>query len=342
MLAHLAALSLSVNLGAHVTHLTTSKFEALVDGRDKKTVWFVMFHGEHCPSCQVVYPEVVRASQDGAGLVQFGEVDNRAEYALAQRFGVTTIPTFYIFAHRKELVWREPVSARAILAAAAQHVPDLSRTVNASWLRDPALRAAILFSDSDAAPPVWAGVSCAVGDRIAVGKTRNATYFRRFRVRKAPAIVLVDGDRQWTYTGPVAVPDIAGAIKRFFAGEITPTPAPTRPPRERARPIADAATFRRECRDSGAFCVLHGADAAATQLEDLAQCYNRDRFRFFTCGAECPLTYARSGVWIFHSRREEAIVVDDLGAVAAALDQVLDGTATFTPVKKLKERQTTV
>jgi hypothetical protein len=229
-----------------------------------------------------------------------------------------------------------------MLSAVGQHIRDMAKTVNASWLENPSLQAAILFLRGEKTPPVWAAVSCAFakGD-ILIGKTQNATYFRRFKVKKMPTILMIDGSKRWTYSGPMVFVDVESAITRFFAGEITPTPVPTpRPVEWRARLLTEMETFDRECRGRGVYCVLQGAEEVSLELEELAQGYSKDRFGFFACGAQCPLAYARNGVWVFHPKREEVIFVDTLWGVSATLDRVLDGAATFTPLANFKENPT--
>jgi thiol-disulfide isomerase/thioredoxin len=329
--------ALSVNFGPHVTAMTTTRFELTIDKRDNKTVWFVMFHGAHCPACQQAYPEFIRASKEGLGLVNFAQVDAGNEPRLAQRFRISSIPTFYIFYPGKHTLWRDRPDARTMLNAAARWLPDLTEPVDETWANDPNLKAAILFTEKEKSPPIWAGISCNFSQsEIRIGKTTDHSLLRQFGVKKLPTILMVDGEKRITYGGKVAFYEVHQTIKKFFEGEVTPTPKPTpRPIKKIGEQLTDIAVFNKECKGKGVFCVVEGANEVPARLEAVAQMYRRDKFRFFACGEKCPIEYAKKGVWIFHPKKESAIYLESTEGIEGTLDRVIDGGAPFKPLSEL-------
>ena len=78
----------------HVVPVTTANFDSVVLGSDRPVV--VDFWASWCGPCRRLAPifdELAREQTD----VRFVSVDVDAEPALAQRFGVTSIPTLKFF-----------------------------------------------------------------------------------------------------------------------------------------------------------------------------------------------------------------------------------------------------
>jgi thiol-disulfide isomerase/thioredoxin len=341
MLVLLSACVTCINFGPHVAGLTSTRFQREVDKRDNTTVWFVMFHGTHCPACQQAYPEFIRASNDGAGLVKFGQVDAGAEGYLSSRFRISSIPTFYIFYPGSHVLWRDYPNARTMLNAAAQRIPDLATDVDDTWLADPELQAAILFTDKAKTAPIWAAISGNFSRTpIKIGKTTNMSFLSAFDVKKLPTILMINGPKRLTYRGKIAFPEVQKAIARFFEVDITetPTPAPTGTPLPPPRHLTDIEEYQRVCKGKGVFCVVFGAEEIPERLAAVAQKYKRDPVRFYACGERCPLDYARKGVWIMHHKREAAVWLETDEGLEGSLDRVLDGGATFKSLSALTSK----
>jgi hypothetical protein len=169
--------------------------------------------------------------------VKFGQVDTGAEYQLASRFRISSIPTFYIFYPGSHVLWRDYPNARTMLNAAAQRIPDLATPVDDTWLADPELQAAILFTDKAKTAPIWAAISGNFSrTSIRIGKSTNASFLSGFNVKKLPTILMVNGQERRPYNGKIAFPEVQKAIKAFFDGNFTETPTPTPTPSRTPRP----------------------------------------------------------------------------------------------------------
>ena len=328
---------LAVSLGSpYITKLTSQNFESEIDKRSNLTVYMVMFHGAHCPACQMAYPQYQEAAEESQGMIKFGEVDTSVEYSLGSRFQIHSIPTFIIFHPKGQTMYNRERSARSFLNSASQFLPHLAQPVNEAWSEKP--KAVILFSDKPTSPPLWAGISCAFsGTDIEIGFTNNQTLARRFGITAFPTIYMIDKEIKMVYNGKNKFALIRKGINDFFEGKLRPTPTPEPTPLPKLiHQLESAEEIQNECKGKGVFCVIEGGEKPSRAFEAAAQKYRHDRFRFYTCGEKCPLEYAKKGILILHHRRDAAIrsLEDELHA---NLDRVLDGGARFLPMAQVNE-----
>lgn len=73
----------------------TEDFEELV--RDAKTPVLVDFWATWCPPCKLVAPELDKLAAERAGRLVTAKVDTEALPAIANRFGIRSIPTMILF-----------------------------------------------------------------------------------------------------------------------------------------------------------------------------------------------------------------------------------------------------
>ncbi len=75
-----------------VPELTNGEFENFVKGG----VVFIDFFAEWCMPCTMMSPIIEDLSEEFKGKVKFGKVDVDENQKIAQKFEVTSIPTFVI------------------------------------------------------------------------------------------------------------------------------------------------------------------------------------------------------------------------------------------------------
>lgn len=97
---------------------SVAAFDALVADADLPVL--VDFWAAWCQPCRMVAPELEKVARSRAGRVLVVKVDTEALPALAQRFGIRSIPTLAIFAGGRE-VRRE---AGAMPAAGIERLLD--------------------------------------------------------------------------------------------------------------------------------------------------------------------------------------------------------------------------
>ena len=88
-------------MGNMVLKLTEKNFEAEVL-KTKEPV-FVDFHAAWCGPCQIAAPVVEELAKEYQGKVKVVKIDVDENQALAQKFGVMSIPTVIVFKEGKEI-----------------------------------------------------------------------------------------------------------------------------------------------------------------------------------------------------------------------------------------------
>ncbi|OHT12621.1 Thioredoxin family protein [Tritrichomonas foetus] len=323
--------------GSGIKELNSKNWYTEIQQRSNLTVYVVMFHGQHCPACQMAYPNFVEAAKSATSTIKFGEVDTSREYNLASQFQIRGIPTFIVFHPNGESPYNGDRSARSFLNSAYKYVPNLAETVDETWTE--MNKTVILFSDKKTVPPLWKAVSCHFHNKsVKIGFSDDEKIRALFKITAVPTILMTHNDTHYVYNGKNSFPEIRKGVVDFFNGKIKP-PAPKTPIPVVISPLEDEEQFANICKGKGSYCVIIGAEEASATFREVARRYRNDPFKFLTCGEKCPIEYAKKGFIIVHPKREAAIRINEEGELRAGLDRVIGGDARFTPISKLTENE---
>jgi thioredoxin 1 len=95
----------------NLDHIDTNTFHEVLDDN---TVVVVDFYADWCGPCKVVAPTIEKLADEYSGRARFAKLDVDESPAVAEEYGVASIPTLIIFKNSK------PVD-RIIGAASFQH-----------------------------------------------------------------------------------------------------------------------------------------------------------------------------------------------------------------------------
>ncbi|HSH77573.1 MAG TPA: thioredoxin family protein [Herpetosiphonaceae bacterium] len=104
---------------ASIELLTGSAIEAAVLQRSGPIA--LDFYQASCPPCRVLEPRLERIAQQYAGRISVYRVDIDRDLAVAERFGVTSLPTVLIFVTGNEVARLDGLITEAVLEAAFEH-----------------------------------------------------------------------------------------------------------------------------------------------------------------------------------------------------------------------------
>lgn len=76
---------------------------------------FIDFYADWCGPCQAMKPVFEEVEKDYEGKVEFKKVDVEVEGAMAQEYGVVSIPTFVILKDGKEVARKMGAMPKEVL-----------------------------------------------------------------------------------------------------------------------------------------------------------------------------------------------------------------------------------
>ena len=79
--------------------ITTSEFDKAIE----EGVVLIDFYADWCGPCKMLSPVLEDLSQDYTDKITFAKVDVDSEMALAERFGIMSIPTVKVFKDGQEV-----------------------------------------------------------------------------------------------------------------------------------------------------------------------------------------------------------------------------------------------
>jgi len=336
--------ALSSDFGKYSTTLTSKNWNKEVEKRNSTTVFFVMFHGDHCPACRMAYPAFKEAAQSAAGMVRFATIDTSKEYDIASKFNIRGIPTFMAFHPDGSELYYGDRSARSMINFGSKYIPNLSEQADETWAKG-AEKSVILFTNKKIVPPLWASVSCHMANNtkgIRVGIVTEQKEFSSFNVTAVPTIMMLDNGKTFVYNEKPSVLNIVEKINKFFAGEISETPKP-KPVKKISDPqilkLLTEEDFDKMCKGSGTFCVIMQGEEPNDVFNQLSSKYKHDPFKFLTCGQKCPFKWVKEGAYIVHHKRNAVVHTNSNEEIASNLDRVIDGGAKWVNFEELTNKE---
>lgn len=314
----------------NITQLTSNNWNKEIEHRKNGTVYFVMFHGDHCPACRMTYPIFQEAADIADGMIKFGNVDTSREPYIASRFHILSIPTFIIFHHDGDTQYSGPRAAKKMVQYASKFIQNVSIPIDQTWLPKDGFKAAILFTSKSSSLTLWNALASYFDSTgIQFGFSSDPQMMEQYDIAFGPAIVFINGESQIKYMGQMSFSSIQKSIKETF-----PNCDPTSKPPSKNNILLSGVTklrtkedFESYCKGKGFFCIIQGGEEPEPGFKHAANLYKNDPFKFFTCGTDCEFKQYKEGLHIIHPRRNAHIDISSMDELSSTIDHVIDGGA---------------
>jgi len=314
---------------------TTDNWVIEVSDYAQKGVCLVAFVQPRSPPCKAIIEDFNVAANLSKGMIKFLSVDIKLHPKVAHLYTVRAVPAFRIIHPRGISEYSGDTSSDALATAAQKFIVNRALPVDASWAPAPNTPlSAILLTTKKNTPPFWAGISNSFADsKIRIGASHAPQLMSLFGASGPTSIVFVQGEIVSVYDGQLTYESIFIAINEFInnphaSGKAAPI----------INTIDNIDAFKQFCKNSGKMCVIKSYKSDDNEYMDLAKTNRGGPFRFFICGTKCPLNM-KSGVYVFHSKRESAIFVENVDQLSGALDDIVGGGAKFESMKSLFQNE---
>jgi hypothetical protein len=291
-------------------------------------VVFALFLKKRSPSSKAVFPDFQEAANRSIGMVKFVSIDAASHPKLAHLQTVRAVPAFRIIHQKGAKEYKGDYSADSLIDASYRMIPNHARPADASWVPSATTPlSAILLTKKKVVPAFWARISCIFkgNSTIQIGYSKNGELLPVFGVSGPVAIVFVFKDVLSVYEGQLAFGPVYEALVKF-----------TEDPKASGKEVAlvgelsDPGQFEQLCHNTGKFCVFAAGAVEEDGFMEIAKTNRNGPFRFLKCGKKCPFAGMNAPLYVFHGKRETAILVEGLGELPAVLDRVVDGGAQWT------------
>lgn len=330
--------SFSYPFPSTVKNLNDDNFHDIIDNRNNKSIFMVMFHGEHCPACKAAYPAFAEASRKGIGLVSFGHVDCSSNSLLSYRFKIRAIPTFIVFHPGGETSFRAfSRTASSFLNGALSYLPDFSVPANATWIdfknhpENNNMNAIVYLTDRWSIPDDWKTLAFnfSTYPNLTFGYANDRRTKKEFTEvikenqigidlkkefsKTKDFIIFVKNGSATRYDGKFVFRRLQSEIYRHFnlARKIYEKPQ---------EKLSTKVDFIAMCYNKQRYCVVDTTNFnnkesnlyLSNALKNISKSekYKNQPFRFLICGKTCPSVNMKSKcVYIFNKNKDEMLEI---------------------------------
>lgn len=316
-----------------VLTLTDANFPGIIDKRLPGSVFFVMFHGERCPACQMSYSALQNAATKSSELVNFCHVDCSANPKLAQRFQIMSIPTFMIFHDGETINYNGPRTPHDFIVAASKCIPDKTEKITKSNFQD-FKKGVILFDKKKKVPALWRSMSANLTNHgVRVGYSHDESLAESINPDDERFIAYVNQNGESEVLNLAnKFSEVYETVSKLFG--ITPKPTPTPKPLPGSKNQKPTETefetfsdFNKLCKTTPYMCIVEMNEKASEDFLAIKKKFQKDKFLFLNCKNPDLFQNLPKGVIIFHSKRNAYISSDNYEEVAQNIERIVDGSA---------------
>ncbi|KAK9477597.1 thioredoxin-like protein [Lipomyces japonicus] len=218
-----------------VINLTPSTFGSEIIDTNHTSI--VEFYAEWCGHCQNLKPHYIKAASSLKGVVKVASVRCDDDFAkpLCEKYNIKGFPTIKVFrpnAKSPKNPYIEDYHGQRTAKAIVDYVlPKIQNRVKRlkpegleKWLNEFEIPKVLLLSDKQNTPSMLKSLAVDYADVLAFATINGAgkDVLAKYHVKKAPALVVINGDQVTNYSGPLK----NEPIYDFLSGIATPSEGP--------------------------------------------------------------------------------------------------------------------
>ncbi|EAX90319.1 hypothetical protein TVAG_234120 [Trichomonas vaginalis G3] len=308
--------------------LTDSYFTKFVEKRkNKKEIWVIMLHTEGNKFSDEAFPKFIKASNLAEGIFRFGIVYTKRNPLTARKFVAKSVPSFWVFHESGKTEYVGDGEPSDIINFCSEYLHDYTHEFDPTWLENSTKSLAVLFTEKEATPNLWMGLSNSFhGNRkVRIGITHSKDLIKQFQANP-PEIRFMNSTLNYTYVGKIEFRQIQRDLNAFIDKQL-------RIPGEIPDVVLDSTEFSKHCIGGVHKCIIYTKDTDQLGWNRLRDKYASMNYVWFQGKKELPWKFLKTAnCWIYNPKTEMLIKVDSMSSVGPTLESIYSGEASWLPV----------
>ena len=195
------------------------RFRISVLHREKSDTWVTLLSSQDLKGHSEANSEFDKAFSIGKGFLKFAYLDTSKNSNIPKRLKLKILPQYCIFYTSSQVCIPANISARELINLASYYLPDFSEKASTQGIKkDESNPVAILFTDKEETPALWAAISNVFHKSlIRIGTSRDHDFAKSLGIeRDFPVIIFHNYTHNIIYEGKNDFLTLKLNIKKFM------------------------------------------------------------------------------------------------------------------------------
>ena len=302
-------LLISLFISGMIQQITKPSFNKLINKRDPKTVWIVLFYSPSNYESEKAYPKFVDVSKEAGGLFKFGVVDTKTQSILCRSLKIKNIPVVRIYHHKGFSDYHGKLNPSELISAAGEYIQSNIKELNLSK------KAFTVLFTENSEPLIWRAISQRFKN---VFISSNRTIAADFGINDFPGIVFVNRTTRFVYDDEMEFSAIERDYSLFRQGKLKAKDAI---PKE----ILPSTMIADTCVSGEAICIINTDPELNDDYKEIKRLYAGLPYKWFYGYDGVPFDFMKKNeIWIFNPKVDGFYNVDLISSLGTVLERVYE------------------